>query len=896
MKTIVFVGVLVMFSLSMMAYADVPSLMNFQGTLTDTNGVALDTTVSMTFSIYTDSTGGTQIWSETQPVVVSRGIFNVLLGSVNAISDTVFSGPQRWLGVQVEADPELAPRRRILSVGYAFRAAEADTADYARITVGDGDWTIAGNNMYSAVSGNVGIGLTSPTAKLQIEGALRFGSATAKYQIQEVTRDISDFIDFGGLGIRSNDGFNRQMMLFTDGQASDNIFTVTVSADQGSTWTANFVIQQNGDIGIGTPTPLEKLQVEGVVYSTTGGFKFPVGTVQATAFSASSLDSVGYADSSGYADVAGFAPMPDSVAYADLAGTDSDWAISGSDMYSAVSGNVGIGLMGPQAKLHLQGAMRFGAAVEQFQIQEVSNLGSEFIDYGGILIGSNNGFNRQMIMFTDGQGSNNIFTVAASADQGSTWTANFVVQQNGDIGIGTPVPVEKLQVEGIVRSTTGGFKFPDGTVQTTAFFPSSLDSVGYADSSGYADVAGSAPMPDSVTHAVYADTADYAAVAPMADSVTHAVYSDTADYAVLADTARVAGYADVAGSAPMPDSVTHAVYADTADYAAVAPMADSVTHAVYSDTADYAVLADTARVAGYADVAGSAPMPDSVTHAVYADTATYAITATHYDTLQIVTYIDSVTYADSAVYAEYADTADYAAVAPMPDSVLYADSSGYAAVAGSAPMPDSVTHAVYADTADYAPVAPMPDSVLYADSSAYADVAGFAPMPDSVTHAVYSDTAAYTITASHIDSVTYADTSAYANYADTAGYVSVMYRGSFQLSFDDLAAKQWGNGYQEIYSPIDTIQIDRVRVACRLGGGTGGKWRFLLRHSDLGGIADSDTLSGVSYQWIEWEETSLTNATVTPQYGVVFNIFDGELGGAKLTSGHLLVDFHYVNP
>ena len=88
--------------LSTTALAEVPGLMNYQGTLSDADGVALDTTVSMTFRIYTDSTGGSMVWSESQSAVaVGSGMFNVLLGSVNEIADTVFSDPVRWLGVQV---------------------------------------------------------------------------------------------------------------------------------------------------------------------------------------------------------------------------------------------------------------------------------------------------------------------------------------------------------------------------------------------------------------------------------------------------------------------------------------------------------------------------------------------------------------------------------------------------------------------------------------------------------------------------------------------------------------------------------------------------------------------------------------------------------------------------
>lgn len=148
-------------SLSRGPRAEVPGLMNYQGTLTDAGGVALDTTVSMTFSIYTDSTGGSLIWTETQPAVeVNSGIFNVLLGRVNTILDTVFNDPSRWLGIQVGGDPELQPRQRIAAVGYAFWAAEADTAEYARsAAVSDGDWTVSNNILYPA--GDYGLSMRS---------------------------------------------------------------------------------------------------------------------------------------------------------------------------------------------------------------------------------------------------------------------------------------------------------------------------------------------------------------------------------------------------------------------------------------------------------------------------------------------------------------------------------------------------------------------------------------------------------------------------------------------------------------------------------------------------------------------------------------------------------------
>ena len=43
-----------------------------------------------------------------------------------------------------------------------------------------------------------------------------------------------------------------------------------------------------------------------------------------------------------------------------------------------------------------------------------------------------------------------------------------LVDATGNVGIGTTTPAQKLSVAGVIESTTGGIKFPDGTTQTTA--------------------------------------------------------------------------------------------------------------------------------------------------------------------------------------------------------------------------------------------------------------------------------------------------------------------------------------------------------------------------------------------------------------------------------------------
>src|SRR5262245_11491343 len=46
--------------------------------------------------------------------------------------------------------------------------------------------------------------------------------------------------------------------------------------------------------------------------------------------------------------------------------------------------------------------------------------------------------------------------------------AAFFATTSGNLGIGTTSPAQKLSVVGTIESTTGGFKFPDGTVWATA--------------------------------------------------------------------------------------------------------------------------------------------------------------------------------------------------------------------------------------------------------------------------------------------------------------------------------------------------------------------------------------------------------------------------------------------
>ncbi|MFC1475301.1 hypothetical protein ACFLQG_01505 [Candidatus Zixiibacteriota bacterium] len=110
--------------------ADVPQVINYQGRLTDTSGDPLNSTVQISFTIFDG--GGASKWTEIHSsVVVSDGLFNVLLGTTNPIPDSIFNHPDRYLGMKVGGDGELTPRTKLTSVPYAMRSSQADTAEYA---------------------------------------------------------------------------------------------------------------------------------------------------------------------------------------------------------------------------------------------------------------------------------------------------------------------------------------------------------------------------------------------------------------------------------------------------------------------------------------------------------------------------------------------------------------------------------------------------------------------------------------------------------------------------------------------------------------------------------------------------------------------------------------------
>jgi len=116
------------------ASATAPSLINYQGRLLDSgSNPVTDGTYSVTFAIYKSPTNGSPLWSEQLDVTTTDGLFSVLLGSVNPITADIFKSSERYLSIQIGANPEQLPRQQITTTAFAFRAVESDSTRWTGI-------------------------------------------------------------------------------------------------------------------------------------------------------------------------------------------------------------------------------------------------------------------------------------------------------------------------------------------------------------------------------------------------------------------------------------------------------------------------------------------------------------------------------------------------------------------------------------------------------------------------------------------------------------------------------------------------------------------------------------------------------------------------------------------
>jgi len=339
--------VVFMIFFAIVAMAAVPQRIQYQGKLTDMSGVGENDTLDIRFKIFDVETGGDSLWAMTiADVPVVHGMFDVNIGPIDLPFDE-----QYWLEIVVDGEV-LAPRVQLTSSPYAFRAAVADSftggvPPWTQDTMvaywdsirgvpdlDDGDWTRSGDHLYPFnTSDSVVIGGTTAYDKLDVNGSMTIrgdggslphGSGlTSNEEHIRLPGSHSDYI------VSVQDGSGRIQHYWNSTTASpENLYLE--SDERAWMW----------DISVATHPYME------FKYAPTGVAGDPITWTTHMAF-----DTLGNVDILG--DVTANAFIGDGSGLTGI--SDGSWTVSGDDMYSAVSGNVGVGLDDPDVKFQVCG-------------------------------------------------------------------------------------------------------------------------------------------------------------------------------------------------------------------------------------------------------------------------------------------------------------------------------------------------------------------------------------------------------------------------------------------------------------------------------------------------------------------------------------------------------------
>ncbi len=220
---------------------------NFQGKLANPNGTNLaNGTYSVVFALYTASSGGSPIWTETQNVTTTAGLFRISLGSVDTLSGVNFNQDSLYLGMTVESDSEMSPRLQFSAVPYAFNAKQVNGLSV----------TNNGGNSLN-IAANKGLTVSNTLTLTGVDSSsINFGSGgTVCYT--DASCVTADSLDFSHLADSMSLDVSTSINL-----GSNNLSLAgTGQVNFAHTGLTTFA----GDVSIGTHTATTKLDVDGLI-------------------------------------------------------------------------------------------------------------------------------------------------------------------------------------------------------------------------------------------------------------------------------------------------------------------------------------------------------------------------------------------------------------------------------------------------------------------------------------------------------------------------------------------------------------------------------------------------------------------------------------------------------
>jgi trimeric autotransporter adhesin len=427
-----------------------------------------------------------------------------LAGTGSSAGGTVTAPSSSTASTTLPSSKTQTTTKKAASAAQPAVACTSVTSDGTATANSVAKFTTACNIQNSAITetgGNVGIGTAAPAVALDVLGnnaGLRL-SGTGTHQVM-VTGATS-----GRLGQDANGFFF----------ASDtNGKTVRFLTNNG-TLNEWMRITSTGNVGIGTPTPGARLEVAGNVMVSNGGVIAGSGAgltnvnaallngLASTAFATMGANSfTGNQSITGDVNLTGSLGLPHTtgatgvitmagIPFMHNFGVNNTFLGGGAGNFTMTGqSNTAIGANSLLINRTGVANTAVGAGALDNSTDGGNNTASGTLALRANTTGNNNtavGFNAGVTPTTanaNTAGSNNTFLGFQSGPGTSTQLsnataigANALVNCNncmvlGDstvnVGIGTSNPGQKLSVVGMIESTTGGFKFPDGTVQTTA--------------------------------------------------------------------------------------------------------------------------------------------------------------------------------------------------------------------------------------------------------------------------------------------------------------------------------------------------------------------------------------------------------------------------------------------
>jgi len=183
--------------MSVSAWAVMPTVLSYQGKLTDTSGVPVpDGTYQMRFFFYDDITAGTELWQEQQNVSVADGVYSVHLGYTTAFPATFFvDNDDLYLEVRIynsstSSWETLSPRQQVVCSAFSMKAQYAEKAlDGSITTVMIADGAVESQKVANSAITSVKVASNAITSAKIADGTVSYLDIQDGATLEEIKDD-----------------------------------------------------------------------------------------------------------------------------------------------------------------------------------------------------------------------------------------------------------------------------------------------------------------------------------------------------------------------------------------------------------------------------------------------------------------------------------------------------------------------------------------------------------------------------------------------------------------------------------------------------------------------------------------------------------------------------------